>query len=575
MRWNIPEPLPFETLARFEEMHPVLVQLLWNRGLQTREDMRAFLNPDWTAQTHPPSLFARMGDAVAFVFETLERREVITVHGDYDADGVCGSAVLLTTLRDLCRAGGFDETKITSYIPHREKEGYGFSPETVDILRGQFQTKLVITVDCGISNKPAIDKALSMGIRTIVCDHHTMPDELPTDAMLIHPLVPGEAYPNKNLCGTGVAFKLASALLDEGRRRGLPIKEGAEKWLLDLVAIATVTDVMKLQEENRVLEHFGLLVLNKTRRPGLLKMFEIAGIKPGEIDTQTIGFQIGPRLNAAGRMHHAKEALDLLLSEDDLQAARCAAQLDATNKERQVVSDGMYEQAKEIIGNDPQDQVIVVHHETWSPAIVGLVAGKLVRDFSRPVYAIGFAEGRWVGSGRSVKGFHVTEALHSTKELLGRFGGHPEACGFTLTSGDALAPFREAILSYAKDSLTPEMLEPTIDIDAEIRLEDVSWDLQAQIERLKPTGQANPPPKFASKGISIMAMTMVGKEGKHLKLSVQSSDGKVLPMICFNMGHLTTTLSLGDRIDAVYDIGVNEWNGFRQLQLKGEDIKKV
>src|SRR3989339_234637 len=276
-RWDIAEPVTDSFRKQFAEMHPGLLQLIWNRGLRTQEEVDLFLSPDWSRDVHAPALFSQMSAAVARTFQALERGEVITVHGDYDADGVCGSAVIMVTLRDLCRAFGFDESKITSFIPDREKDGYGMSVATMEHLHAHERTGLVMTVDCGISNKPAIERGRELGIDTIVCDHHVMPFALPESAILIHPLVPGETYPNKSLCGTGLAFKLACGLLEEARRRGAALPEGHEKWLLDLVAIATVTDVMPLLGENRLLETFGLLVLNKTRRVGLRKLIEIAG----------------------------------------------------------------------------------------------------------------------------------------------------------------------------------------------------------------------------------------------------------------------------------------------------------
>ncbi|MEK7452539.1 MAG: DHH family phosphoesterase, partial [Patescibacteria group bacterium] len=314
-QWLFAESAPADFFTQFPNIHPVLLQLLYRRGMKTQEQFDIFFGPDWNRDTCAPSSFRNMTTAVQRVFDAFLKGEDITIHGDYDADGVCGSTVLITTLRDISRALKFDESKIDYYIPHRELEGYGFSTDTAKELKGK--TNLIITVDCGISNKPAIDLAKSFGIDTIVCDHHTlpagrqgMPKELPESAILIHPLVPGETFLNKHLCGTGVAFKLASALIDEARSRGAAFPHGHEKWLLDLVAIATVTDMVPLVGENRVLEIFGLLVLNKTKRPGLRALIEIAGGKIGELDTTSIGFQIGPRLNAAGRMAHAYDALE-------------------------------------------------------------------------------------------------------------------------------------------------------------------------------------------------------------------------------------------------------------------------
>ncbi len=534
--------------------------------------MDVFLGPDWSRDIYSPHTFTRMNEAVARVFLALTNSEVITVHGDYDADGVCGSAVLITTLRDLCRALHFDEKKITSYIPHREKEGYGMSVETIKHLHTHEKTSLVITVDCGISNKRAIDCGRELGIDTIVCDHHTMPTELPEQAILIHPLVPGETFVNKNLCGTGVAFKFACALYEEARKRGALLAEGQEKWLLDLVAIATVTDLMPLIGENRVLETFGLRVLNKTRRVGLKKLIEIAGGKWGALDTVSIGFQIGPRLNAAGRMNHASEALHLLVEEDELRAVEFAMRLNETNTERQKVSKKMYEEACHLVSSQSTTNLIIVVSDSWSPGLVGLVAGKLVGDFNRPTYVIGKHEDLYIGSGRTVGDFDVTAALHAACAHLEKFGGHPQACGFSIRGEENLVCAIEALHAFADISIKEGDLTSRLLCEAELTLEQVEWELFDSIERCRPFGRGNEEPLFCARGLSVVSFTTIGSDGKHLKLKIKSPDGRIMPGIAFGFGELAESLTLSSKIDLAFRIRVNEWNGNRELQLYVEDI---
>lgn len=597
MKWILQELLLDEARVQFPEIDPVLLQLLWNRGVCTQEAIDVYLGPDWSQDAYAPDLFLKMKDAVARVFASLEKSEVITVHGDYDADGVCGSAVLISTLRDTCRVLGFDEKKITSYIPHREKEGYGMSLETIEHLNEHDHTKLVITVDCGISNKPAIDRGHDLGIDTIVCDHHTMPAELPETAILIHPLVPGETYPNKNLCGTGVAFKLASALIEEARKRfqapseappGEPsarggsglqagkgllnLPEGHEKWLLDLVAIATVTDVMPLTGENRVLEKFGLLVLNKTKRKGLVKLLEIAGSTLGELDTVSIGFQIGPRLNAAGRMTHASAALELLLEEDDLRATQLALQLHNTNISRQKASQQMYLEAKAQLGDVTGQKLLVAVQEGWGAGLVGLVAGKLLNEFHVPVLVVGRDHEKFVGSGRSIDGFDVTAALRAASEHLDKFGGHPQACGFSTTGEDRFNKAIEVMQAFAKEQIDDALLVPRLSIDAGIQLEDITWKLYENIQKLRPFGTGNLSPLFISRGLKVVASSAVGKDATHLKLRVQSPNGKIVDAIGFRFGEWISKLTLGCSVDLVYEVDVNEWNGNRELQIKIVDV---
>jgi single-stranded-DNA-specific exonuclease len=572
-RWHLAEPVGQEIRAQFPDIHPVILQLLWNRGMRTQEVMDVFFGPDWARDTHPPSQFSNMAAAVTRVFQALERGEVITVHGDYDADGVCGSAVLVSTLRDICRQMKFDEKKITFYLPHREKEGYGLAVSTIEYLHEHEHTRLVITVDCGISNKPAIDRGRELGIDTIVCDHHTMPPALPEKAILIHPLVPGETYPNKTLCGTGVAFKLASGLIEEARRRGANFVEGHEKWLLDLVAIATVTDVMPLAGENRVLETFGLLVLNKTRRVGLKKLLEVAGVKPGAADTFTVGFQIGPRINAAGRMHHANAALHLLLEEDETKATELARELHRTNISRQQASELLYQAAKATIGDPAERKILFAVGDGWGAGLVGLIASKLVGEFHRPILVIGRDGERYVGSGRSIHGFNITSALHAAEGFLDKFGGHPQACGFSTHGADRLASALARIEEYATRELSDEILTPLLSIDAELPLEEVDWNLWNDVARFAPFGEGNPKPIFAARDLTVAGLGLVGDGGRHLRLTLRSPRGKLGKMIGFRMGEWQPKLKLGGRVDAAFELGVNEWNENRELQMKLIDLK--
>ncbi len=568
-RWDIAEALSDDVKQQFPDQDPVLLSILWNRGLRTKEDMQIFLQPDWNRDHYSHTLFNQMVEAVDRVFASLEAGEVITIHGDYDADGVSGSAVLMSALRDISRALGFDETNVTSYIPHREKEGYGLSIPTIEHLSEHDKTKLVITVDCGISNKPAIDRGKELGIDTIVCDHHTMPAELP-DAILIHPLVPGEAYPNKNLCGTGVAYKLACGLIDEAIRRGADLPEGYSRWLLDLVAIATVTDVMPLTGENRVLEKFGLTVLNKTRRVGITKLLDVAGVS-GVLDTVSIGFQIGPRLNAAGRMTHANEALALLIEEDELEASKLAQRLQEINKERQVASQAMYLDADKEVAT-MEDKLIIIWRDGWSAGLVGLVAGKIQNKYGRPTFVVGRDGDKFVGSGRSPQGFDVTAAMRHAGEHLDKFGGHPQACGFSAIGQEKFEKAAGMMRAYAEKEIDVATLGPRISIDAQMDIDDITWELYDSLQQLRPFGTANPSPLFVSRGVKIISFKAVGKEDAHLKVRLQGAGGKMVDGIGFRLGAWATRLSPGDSIDVVYEIQVNEWNGNRSLQVRLEDI---
>jgi single-stranded-DNA-specific exonuclease len=562
--WIIKDPISEETRARFSEIHPTILQLLFNRGINTAEEIQKFLAPDWQRDVHLPELFSQMRAAVERIFLAIERKEMITVHGDYDADGVCGSVVLLSILQELQAVNSI-------FLPHRERDGYGVSVKTVERLKDHEGAKLLITVDCGMSSIEAIARAKQLGMDVIVCDHHQMRSDLP-DAILLHPLVPGETYPNKKLCGTGVAFKLASALVEEARRRGKNIQEGYEKWLLDLVAIATVTDVMPLMGENRALEKFGLLVLNKTRRLGLQKLIEAAGIQGKELDTWSIGFQIGPRINAAGRMDHANAAFELLMCQDEGKAEQMAGGLQATNRERQKVSDRVFEEAKAQIfleAEKVKDSVCVrfARKADWPVGVVGLVAGKLVSELKAPAFVFASSgEACWIGSGRSACGFNLAEAVGEASHVIVKGGGHPEACGVTIAGEGNFRAFQTILQACATRFFEGKSLHPGLLLDAEIHFSLLNFAFFAELEQLKPFGEGNPKPLFCTRGCVLCSIRQVGKDGVHVKCVLEES-GRQIPAIGFRLWNQVEKCAVGDFLDVVYEVEMNEWNGRKEIQL--------
>jgi single-stranded-DNA-specific exonuclease len=573
-KWRVAEKPPENFKNNFPELSAVFLQLLWNRGVKTQAEMDIFLGPDWSRDTHDPFLFKQMIVAVARTFAALEKGEVITIHGDYDADGVCGTAIVYSTLRDICRKMNFGVAKLTTYIPHREREGYGVFPATVEHLHEHDKTNLLITVDCGISNADAITRARELGIETIVCDHHTVPKKIP-EAIILHPQIINEIYPNKFLCGAGVAFKFASALITEARKRGADFPNGYEKWLLDLVAIATVTDIMPLVSENRVLETYGLLVLKKTRRLGLRRLFSVVGVQPEKLDTWNIGFQIGPRLNAAGRMDHADPAFRLLVSEDEQEAGTLATQLHAANTMRQKKSEEIFSEAIEQIG-DPGGQKFLTAIGDWPAGLVGLAAGKIAEKFSRPVVVVARDGEKFTGSGRSIPALDITKTLTAAAPFLDRYGGHPQACGFSITGEENLNKALDAMRIVADRELTTADLIHEFLIDAEIGLSEINWDLENMVERLAPFGEGNRQPIFATKGLQLVGFETMGLEGKHLRLSVREpSTGVTKKIVAFGWGKIASELKIGGIIDIAYTVGVNEWNGNRELQLRLEDLVLV
>lgn len=561
---------------------PFVATLLWQRGIRSYEEAEMFLAPSWEAHVHDPSQFRHLPEAMAQVFSALETGEKITIHGDYDADGITGSTVLITTLREIEKqftGRGPKESVIDYYIPHRDKEGYGVHAATIALLKER-GTKLLITVDCGISCVEEVLLARQAGMEVIVVDHHQFGEILP-DGWLIHPGLPEETYPFKKLAAVGVAFKFATALLQEARRRELDIPVGWEKWLLDLVAIATITDVVPLVGENRVLEMYGLRVLNKTRRPGLLALIDAASLVPGTIDTESIGFAIGPRINAAGRMDHASLALRLLLAETQEEAQVLARELERCNRERQEATKRMMVQAEAQLAerytmkevDQPEESAIFLWNEEWSPALVGLVAGRFVERFARPTVVVGSHEGVWIGSGRSTSTYDITAAMRAAGgDRLTRIGGHIQACGFALSDPMHLPKIAEELHAHAADVFRDGRPTPTLLIDADLPLANVNEAFVEEIKKLEPYGEGNPKPLFRSENVLVTKVDTIGSTQAHLRMSV--ADGGVMrKTIGFKLGSRASELSVGTRVDLVYHVSINVWNGRSEVQLIVKDFQ--
>lgn len=577
-QWNVVPPLQQEVRVKFPEIRAVLLQLLMNREVATPEAIDEFLNPDFLGDLHDPFLFQDMPKAVERIFRACSDSERITIHGDYDADGVCGSVVLSDTLNAL-------GAKVDVYLPHRETEGYGLNPKTVDTLKER-GTSLIITTDCGISNRESVEKANALGIDVIITDHHHVPEVVPPAYAILNPKNTNDAYPFPELAGSAVAYKLAVALIHTRQGKtscsktceqyfgNLPAPaEGFEKWLLDVVATSTVTDCMPLLGENRTLVKYGLIVLSKTRRAGLREMFQIMRSDLQKADTYTIGFQIGPRLNAAGRLDHSSSAYRLLATASQEEARTLATQLERTNSERQRVAERVYEEALAQIESGGTDYpVLIAKGSTWPVGVVGLVAGKITQAYYRPTFVFTESRGRVIGSGRSVPEFNEIEAISIMPELFEAFGGHAQACGVTFIDENALEDFTRRIRELAGQAFTGKDLSPSLRIDQELSFADVNWELVEDISKLEPFGQANPKPVFASVGVTVQEARSVGKDEKHLKLTLAQGDVH-RPAIAFGFGAFGKTLEAGALVDCAYHVDVNEWNGNRDIQLKIVDLR--
>jgi len=569
-RWRVSPPVSAEIAARFPHLHPVTLRLLVNRGVTEPEAVEKFLNPDFEKDLHDPFLFRNMRQACERVWSAMEKGEPVVIHGDYDADGVTGSTVLMTTFRAVAAKRGIVQDMFSSYIPHREKEGYGVRIATVDKLATE-GAKVMITVDCGISCAPEIAHAKKLGIDTIVVDHHQLAPEIP-NCLTIHPLVPGETYPFNKLAAVGVSYKFACAFITFASEKGVELEAGFSKWLLDLVSIATVTDVVPLVGENRTLERFGLMVLNKTKRIGLRKLLASAGLELGKLDTTSVGFFIGPRINAASRMEHAELAFKCLNAETEEDAAEWVGRLEQANRDRQEYTEKLMIEARKMVAEMGEKKAYAVRGEGWNPGVVGLVAGKLVTETGRPVFVFGDEDGHIVGSGRSIPGFNLVEAMTFGKEYLSRYGGHPQACGLTIEGRANFEAFERALDAYAEQELAGKDLRPLIPVEMELRASQADMKLVDELAKLEPFGEANPRPRFLLQNLYVVACDKIGKTGKTVRMSVRGDLPKETKLIGFNFAEKITNIYPGAGIDAVVEVGINEWNGRKEVQLRLVDI---
>jgi single-stranded-DNA-specific exonuclease len=582
-QWHILEDPPQSFFDAFPTISPVVLKLLYHRDIRTQEAMDEFLNPDYGQDIHDPYLFVDMDKAVDRIFQAIEKNESITIYGDYDADGVSASTILSDTIHAI---GG----EHTVYLPHRDTEGYGLNSQAVETLAHE-HTKVLITCDCGISNTEEVAKAHELGIDVIITDHHHVPDVLPEAYAIIHPRLERETYPGKWLAGAGVAFKLCQAMLQRHKESGKELTtgdthDGFEKWLLDMVAIATVADMVPLLGESRTLTKYGLIVLQKTRRIGLIKMYKEAGIMhedgswKREINAGTIGYQIAPRINAAGRIAHSNVAYELMTTKDPIKATDMAYQLEVNNTDRKKLVETMMEVAESEIAMQKDNPVYVVWQEGWRTGVVGLVAGKLKEKYGKPVFAIAINGDEITGSGRSIDGFHITEALTSMSHLFVKFGGHPMAAGFSLNGVEAFESFKTKVLEIYTEQTKGKELIPTINIDAEVKLDDIDWNLYDLLGQFEPFGKDNEQPLYAAMGIEVVSAKSMGKDGQHITIMAKQDGGNTRKFVGWNYCHKDnehnwcTILSPGDIIDVIFDIGVNEWNGNRTLQLTIKDIKQ-
>ena len=563
-RWEVAPRAPGVHFARFPDLPPLIVQILYNRGFTDPDEVSNFLQHRWADDD--PFQLKGMAATIERLDWAIRKQEAIAIYGDYDADGVTSTALMMQLLRRL-------GAKVEAYIPDRFDEGYGLNHDALSELAAR-GIKLVVTVDCGIRSVSEVAHANSLGMDLIITDHHTVGEEIPPALATINPKQQGCIYVFKELAGVGLAYKVAQALLQADSpvvRRARDDGFAAAEFL-DLVAIGTVADLAPLYGENRKLVAQGLQRLNtQPLRPGLAALNHKVGLKKA-ITTGTIGFTIGPRLNAAGRLDHALAAYKLLIAPDELEAIHLAEQLDLQNRERQILTLNTVEMARQVVlADEARQPLYLISHPDFNPGVVGLAASRLTDEFYRPTLVAERGSEKTKGSARSIREFHITEALDQCADLLIRYGGHAAAAGFTVKN-ENLPALEERLLHIAMTSLEVTALRPTLSIDGEVNLRGVRPDLVETISALQPFGYGNTTPSFMTRDLRVKYLKAVGQDQQHLRLILH--DGRQdWSAIAFRQGDWVSRLSSGQTVDAVYQLEFNEWNGERRLQLNIKDLR--
>ncbi len=560
-RWNIyksDERLVSDISSEFC-LSPLTAQILINRGIKKKDDIEHFLSPRLSFLKDPFEI-PDMQKAVDRTLCAVRDREKVCVWGDYDADGVTGSSIAVLGLRKLGLEAG-------CYIPHRYDEGYGLNEEGIKKISSSGAT-LLITVDCGISNFKEIQYAKSLGMDTIVTDHHNIPEKLPPAVACVDPKRMDKSHSSRDLAGAGVAFKFIWALL-----RSAGFKDSSDiKEFLDLVALGTVADVVPLTGENRILAVSGIKLLNEKKRAGVKHLFNAAKMS-GDVTARNISFMLAPRLNAPGRLKHADLSLNLLLENDPQKAKNIADEINFVNSQRQQIGTLIGEDVFSRI-NDPENtKLIMLSGKNWHPGVIGIVASRICEKYNRPSILISDSGRICRGSARSIEGFDIYKLLLSCKDIFSDFGGHKDAAGFEMPS-DSIEELKSRLSKEIEGAFTFDELVPKTRIDVETKPGDLSCDLAREIEKLAPFGQGNPGPVFMARNMKVCSSNKVGAKKTHLKLKL-SSDGSFLDAIGFGLGEFADEIPKTGAVDIAFNLSVNEWDGFVLPQAQLVDIRRA
>jgi len=556
---------------------PLIARLLVQRGIVAAEDAETFLRPK-LAQLHDPALLPGASEAAERIAKAVADRQPIVIYGDYDVDGVTAASILWHMLTHL------HAEDVSIYVPHRIDEGYGLNREALRTLKGQHGNPLVISVDCGITAMDEAAFAKEIDLELIITDHHEFNDgEMPDASIVVHPRLPGSGYPFGQLCGAGVAFKLAwqTARAVTGCSDKLP--PNTQKLLLNLLSLAalgTVADVVPLVDENRVITTYGLGQIKRTGMTGLDALLDAARLRDEKVDSYHVGFVLGPRLNACGRMGHAARAAHLLTGADPVEAEQIADFLTRENERRRTLERQITTEAEQRVrsaGHDTDEhRGIVVAGEGWHAGVIGIVASRLVDRFHRPAVVLSIEGDTAHGSARSVEGVSIHEALGAGADLLEKFGGHAMAAGLSLRA-DAIDALRDRLVAYVNERLSPEDLTPRLSIDAACRCEELTLALFESIVRLQPFGRGNPSPTLVTRATIDRQPMRVGQGGKHLKMSLRTDGGggrSLLGAIGFGLGDWADELAAGVTVDLAFEPKISTWNGRSRPELVVKDLRR-
>ena len=533
----------------------LLAKILVNKNLIKKEDIDLFLKPT-RHDFHNPYLMPDMALAVDRIIKAINNKEKILIYGDYDVDGITSITVVKNFLLER-------DANVTQYIPNRLNEGYGLNKDAIKKI-SEDGVNLIITVDCGISGIEEVDYANSLGLEVIVTDHHEVGEVLPNAIAVVDAKRKDSTYPFRELAGVGVGFKLIQAIAQR-----LELEEKEYLKYLDIVCIGTISDIVPLVDENRVIAKLGLKLVEVTKNVGLKALLEASGYK--KIDSFTVSFGLAPRINACGRMGKEKEALNLFLTQDENEAKEIALKLNEYNKERQDIEKNIYEDAvNKIEKSEINKQVLVLGSENWHHGVIGIVASKITDLYFKPSILICFEEDEGKGSGRSVPGFDLHEALMNCNTYLEKFGGHSMAVGVTLKK-ENFEKFKEEFEKYAQNSNICDII-PIIKIDEEITLEDINIKAVEELNMLEPFGEANKMPLFMYKNLKIHSIRTLS-EGKHIKLTLKDNNFYI-DSIGFNLGHFAEEYQIGDKVDIVGSLEINRFNGRESVQINLKDIRK-